>query len=114
MDGAADAAVVHLEDFFLGSDDEVVVDTDFAELVDNNRDSVAVRGSQDAVQERCFTSTQEARKYYDGYFIHGRVVHSVGWFDGYTHPSMSSLAVRAKAAFLSSTSPSCSSTTIST
>ena len=32
-DGAADAAVVHLEDFFLGADDEVLIDADLAELV---------------------------------------------------------------------------------
>jgi hypothetical protein len=33
---AADAAVVHLEDFFVGADDQVVVDADLAELVDDH------------------------------------------------------------------------------
>ncbi len=34
--GAADAAVVHLEDFLVRADDEVVVDADLAELVDDH------------------------------------------------------------------------------
>ena len=37
--GAADAAVVHLEDFLVGADDEIIVDADLAELVDDHRDS---------------------------------------------------------------------------
>ena len=32
-DGAADAAVVHLEDLFLGADDQLLIDADLAELV---------------------------------------------------------------------------------
>ena len=35
--GAADAAVVHLEHFLVGADDELVVDADFAEFVDDDR-----------------------------------------------------------------------------
>jgi hypothetical protein len=40
--GAADAAVVHLEDFLVGADDEVVVDADLAELVDDDGEALAV------------------------------------------------------------------------
>ncbi len=50
--GAADAAVVHLEHFLVGADDEFVVDADFAELVDDDRVALAVRLAEDAVQER--------------------------------------------------------------
>ena len=38
--GAADAAVVHLEHFLVGADDELVVDADLAEFVDDRRRSV--------------------------------------------------------------------------
>jgi hypothetical protein len=40
--GAADAAVVHLEHFFVGADDQVVVDADLAELVDDDGVFLAV------------------------------------------------------------------------
>ena len=50
--GAADAAVVHLEHFLVGVDHEVVVDTDLAELVDDDGVFLAVLFGQDAVQER--------------------------------------------------------------
>ena len=41
--GAADAAVVHLEHFLVGADDELVVDADLAELVDDHGVALAVR-----------------------------------------------------------------------
>ena len=49
---AADAAVVHLEDFLVGIDDEVVVDADVAEFVDDHRVALAVILGQDAI-EKC-------------------------------------------------------------
>ena len=49
--GAADAAVVHLEHFLVGADDEVVVDADLAELVDDDGVFLAVRLGQDAVEQ---------------------------------------------------------------
>ena len=52
LDGAADAAVVHLEDLFFRRHDEVVVDADLAELVDDHGDAVSVRRGEDAVQQR--------------------------------------------------------------
>ncbi len=48
---AADAAVVHLVDLFVGLDDEVVVDADLAELVDDDRIFLAVVLRQDAVEQ---------------------------------------------------------------
>ena len=49
--GAADAAVVHLEHLLVAVDDEVVVDAEFAELVDDNGVLLAVLLAQDAVQQ---------------------------------------------------------------
>jgi hypothetical protein len=46
-DGAADAPVVHLEDLFLGVDDQVLVDADLAELVLDDGDPLAVLLGQD-------------------------------------------------------------------
>ena len=40
---AADAAVVHLEDFLVGADDEIIVDADFAEFIDDDGELLAVR-----------------------------------------------------------------------
>ena len=49
--GAADAAVVHLEHFLVGADDELVVDADLAELVDDHGIFLAVLLGEDAVEE---------------------------------------------------------------
>ena len=50
--GAADAAVIHLEDFFVGIDDDIVVDADFAELVDDDGEPLAVVLAEYAVEKR--------------------------------------------------------------
>jgi len=42
-DSATDAAVVHLEHFFIRADNKFVVDTDLAEFVDHDRVTLAVR-----------------------------------------------------------------------
>ena len=49
--GAADAAVVHLEDFFVGVDDQVLVDADLAELVFDHGDALTVVFGQDTVEQ---------------------------------------------------------------
>jgi len=49
--GAADASVVHLEDFFLGIDHEILIDTDFSELVFDHGDALAVVFGKDAIQK---------------------------------------------------------------
>ena len=49
---AADAAIVHLEYFFVSIDDQIVVDADFAEFVDDHGVSLAVLLGQDAVEQR--------------------------------------------------------------
>ena len=50
--GAADAAVVHLEDFLVGADDEIIVDADFAKLIDDHSIAAAVLFGEDTVQQR--------------------------------------------------------------
>ena len=64
--GAADAAVVHLEDFLVGLDDEVVVDADLAELVDDDRVLLAVVLGEDAVEERRLAGAEVAGEHGDG------------------------------------------------
>ena len=73
LDGAADAAVVHLEDLFFRRHDEVVVDTDLAELVDDHGDAVSVRRGEDAVQQRGLAGPEKAREDDDGYFGHAPI-----------------------------------------
>ncbi len=63
---AADAAVVHLVDFFVGLDDEVVVDADLAELVDDDGIFLAVVLGEDAVQQRRLAGAEIAGEHGDG------------------------------------------------
>src|ERR1700730_18195732 len=67
--GAADAAVVHLEHFFVCADDELVVDADLAKLVDHDRVALAVRLAQNAVEQRRLASAQIAGEDSDGNFF---------------------------------------------
>ena len=67
--GAADAPVVHLEDFLVGADDEVVVDADFAELVDDDRELMAVVLGEDAVEKRGLARAEIAGEDGDGDFV---------------------------------------------
>ena len=63
--GAADATVVHLEHFFVSADDELIVDADLAELVDDDRVTLAMRFAQNAVEQGRLAGAQIAGK--DGY-----------------------------------------------
>ena len=67
--GAADAAVVHLEHFFVGADDEVVVDADLAEFVDDDGVFLAVRLGQDAVEQRGLAGAEIAGQHGDRDFV---------------------------------------------
>src|SRR5262245_9811800 len=64
--GAAHAAVVHLEHFFVGADDEVVVDADLAEFVDDDGVLLPVRLRQDAVEQRGLAGAEIAGEHGDG------------------------------------------------
>ncbi len=61
-----DAAVVHLEHFLVGADDEVVVDADLAELVDDHGVALAVRLGEDAVEEGGLAGAEIAGEHGDG------------------------------------------------
>src|SRR5262249_12850016 len=66
---AADAAVVHLEDFFVSTDDEVVVDADLAEFIDDDSVLVPVRLREDAVEQRGLAGAEIAGQDGDGDLI---------------------------------------------
>ncbi len=68
--GAADAAVVHLEHFFLGIDDEIVVDAKFAKLVDDDGKLPAVLLGQQAIEEGRLSGAEVSGQHGDGDLIH--------------------------------------------
>ena len=57
---AAQATVVHLEDFFLGVDDQGLIDADFAELIFDHGDALAVLFGQNAVEKSGFPGAEKA------------------------------------------------------
>ena len=67
--GAADAAVVHFEHFLVGADDEVVVDADFAELVDDHGVFLAVRLGQNAIEQCGLAGAEIAGEHRDRHFF---------------------------------------------
>src|SRR5881397_2498445 len=74
--GAADAAIVHLEHFLIGSDDEVVVDADLAEFVDDDGVFLAVVFRQDAVEQRGLAGAEIARQHGHWNFLGRQIWHS--------------------------------------
>src|SRR5262249_40608797 len=74
--GAADAAVVHLEDFLVGAHHEVVVDADLAELVDDHGELLPVRLGEDAVEQRGLAGAEIAGEHGDGNFLCGLFGHA--------------------------------------
>ena len=73
--GAADAAVVHLEDFFVGADDQIVVDADLAEFVDDDGVFLAVVFRQDTVEQRGLAGAEIAGEHGYGNFLGRRFWH---------------------------------------
>ena len=70
--GAADAAIVHLEDFLVGADHELVVDADLAELIDDDREFSPVLLGEDAVEQGGLAGAEIAGEDGDGDFVgHG-------------------------------------------
>src|SRR5262245_48207966 len=66
--GAADAAIVHFKYFLVGIHHEVVVDPDFAEFVDDDREFLAMRFRQDTVEQGSFAGSEIAGQYSDRNF----------------------------------------------
>lgn len=63
---AADAAIVHFEHLLVGIDDEIVIDADLAELVDDDRELLAMRLGEDAVEKRGLSCSEIAGEDGDG------------------------------------------------
>ena len=63
---AADAAIVHLEHFFIGADDEIIVDADLAEFIHNDRIFMAMLLGEDAVEQSGLAGTKIAGEHGDG------------------------------------------------
>ncbi len=66
---AADAAIVHLENFFVGADDEIIVYADLAEFIDDDGELAAVRLGQNTVQQSGLARAQIAGEHGNGNFI---------------------------------------------
>jgi hypothetical protein len=61
--GATDAAVIHLENFLVGPDDQIVVDANLAEFIDNDGVFLAVRLRQNAVEQGGLPGAEIAREH---------------------------------------------------
>jgi hypothetical protein len=71
-DGAADAAVAHLDDLFAGvGDEDVVVDVLLAELVLDHGDLLPVRFGQHPLEQRGLARAEEAGEDGGGNETHG-------------------------------------------
>ena len=57
--GATDAAVVHLEDFLVGVDNQRVVYADLAEFIFNDGDAFAVVLGENAIEQRGFARAEK-------------------------------------------------------
>ena len=63
---AADAAIIHLEDFFVGVDNKILVNTDFTEFVFDDGDAQPMVLGQYAIQQRRLTAAKKAGENGDG------------------------------------------------
>ena len=84
----------------------MMIDAHLAELIDDDRDALAVRRGQDAIEQGGFSRAEKTRQ--NGYryarFLGrvGREVHEATTLSGtHTEPSISSRAARASADLLS-------------
>ncbi len=74
--GAADAAVIHLEDLFFGANHQFLIHADFAELVFDHRNAFAVLFAKDAVEQGSLAGSQEASQDRDRYTCIGGQIES--------------------------------------
>ena len=61
--GAANTTVAHLHDFLVRGDQQMVVDSHFAELIDDDGDPAAMFGGEYAIEKGCFSRAQKTRQY---------------------------------------------------
>ncbi len=52
---AADTAIIHFKDFFIDTDNQIVINTDFPEFINDNSVILVVVFSQNAVQQCCLS-----------------------------------------------------------
>ena len=71
---AADAAIVHLEDFLIDADDEVVVDADLTELIDDDGVFLPMRFRQNAVEQCRLAGAEITGQDRDGDLVGGDLV----------------------------------------
>jgi hypothetical protein len=70
---AADAAVVHFENFFFRIDDEIIVNSDLAEFIDNDGIALAVRLREDPVEQRGLSRPEITGDHRDGSLVQSRL-----------------------------------------
>ncbi len=70
---AADAAVVHFENFFFRVDDEIIVNSNLAEFIDNDGIALAVRLREDPVEQRGLSRTEITGDHGDGSLVQSRL-----------------------------------------
>ena len=68
-DRAADTAVVHFEDFLVSLNYEFVIDTNFAVLIFDDGDALAVLATEDSIKQGGLTCSEEAGKHGDGHAL---------------------------------------------
>src|SRR5690606_8998647 len=75
--GAADAAVAHLHQLFLGAVEAdaalhlAAIDVDLAHVVDDHRDAAVLAVLQDMVEQGALAGAEEAGQYGNGKALHG-------------------------------------------
>ena len=62
-DGATDAAIVHLEDFLFGADDELMIDAHLAKLILDDGDPLAMLFGEDPIQKRGLSRPEKSGEY---------------------------------------------------
>jgi hypothetical protein len=67
---AADAPIVHLKQFLLCIDHQLMVDPDLTKLIFDHRNSQAMVFTQNSVQQRSFSGSKEASQDSDRYARH--------------------------------------------
>jgi hypothetical protein len=75
--GAANAAVAHFDDFLVGRNQQMVIDTDFTEFVDNDGDPAAMICGKNSIQQCGFSGAEKSREHSDRHSIVVGYCHSV-------------------------------------
>ena len=77
--GAADTAIVHLKDFFIGADDEIIVDANLAKLIHNDRIFMAMLLREDAVEQSGLAGAEITGEHGDGCLLRHICLRNGEW-----------------------------------